>query len=604
MKKAKRITAMALVCVMFVFAFVSCKSDTDSFKEGETFKPTKNLGITVWYTQGTNYEPGEKLAKNIPYEWLKERTLVSVDNVYGNDGGQWDTKLSRLVMGNNMPEVVVCGAGQGVSHFTTLAEQKQIWEFDVDTLKKYAPNVYKRVPEDMLKNFIRNGKIIGIPYSMPSTEVTQPWADKETLEYINNNVEINESDETMRLWIRDDILKKVYPNAKSWNDIQKLAEQSSGPIGDEMFDIPINTTEEYVDFMYKIKDMNLKENGKKVFAFGFSGGDNWEAFSYLGADMMGYAGNFYTSCWNPVEQKIVVPLVEDIVKEAGRYENKMVRDNVIDPESLVHTSAVFKEKVLSGQYAICSPDYAGGADEVNRALKNNGKSFRFRPFCVNVPNRSEYMPGKTGSSWNGAITFTKKLDKEGFIQMLNWVNECFSDEYEDVYFWGRPEDGLYETDADGVRHFKDERFTKYYNGDTEALTMEERMGVDCGAGPVGVWHTPACSYLRWYPTIYNKTYKLSATNAATRFPGDSPHTDLPVYPPYNVWESEFASVDEVNTYWAKREQWENPFKLALAAPNDAEFEKRWKSALDTLNNIVDVNKMCEKMTSVARASIK
>ena len=242
---------MALTCIMAVTALTSCGSDTDSFKDGEAFKPTKNLGITIWNTQGTNYEPGEKLEKNIPYEWLKERTLVSVDNIYGNDGGQWDTKLSRLVMGDNMPEVVVCGSGQGVSHFSTLANQKQIWEFDVDMLKKYAPNVYKRIPEDVLKKFMKDGKLIGIPYQLPSNETTQPWMDKETLDYVKNNVQKNTSDENMALWIRDDVLKKIYPNAKSWSDIQNLADQKNGPIGDDMFDIPINTTEEYINFMYK-----------------------------------------------------------------------------------------------------------------------------------------------------------------------------------------------------------------------------------------------------------------------------------------------------------------------------------------------------------------
>lgn len=604
MKRLKKIAAVILVCVMFTIVFASCKSSTDSFKEGDEFTPNKNLGVTVWYTQGTNYEPGEKLAKNIPYEWIKEKTLVSIDNIYGNDGGQWDTKLSRLIMGDSMPEVVVCGAGQGVSHFATLAEAKQIWEIDIDTLKKYAPNVYKRVPKETLDRFMRNGKLTGIPYMLPSDETSQPDMDKETLDYINNNVANIVSDETMRLWIRDDILKKIYPNAKSWSEIQKLYEQNPGPLGDEMFDIPINTTEEYVDFMYKIKKMNLKENGKTVFSFGYSGGDNWEALAYLGADMMGYATHYYPASWNPIEKKMRVPLVEDIVKQAAKQQNQMIRDNVIDPESLVHSAPVFKEKVLNGLYAICAISYAGNANDVNKSLENSGKSFRYRPFCVNVPNRDEYAAGRSADLWKNAITFTKKLDKEGFIQMLNWVNECFSEEFYDVYYWGRPEDGLYETDANGVRHFKDERFDKYYSGDTEALSMEERMGLDCGMGPVGVWYAPACEYSKWYPTIYSKSYKMVAATAVTRFTIDSPHTDLPDYPPYNIWAPDFASIDEVNTFWSKREQWENPFKLALAATSESEFEKRWKGAVDNVNNIVDINKMCEKMTAIAKSNIK
>lgn len=605
MVKAKKFTAMFMVCIMCVLALASCKSSsTDSFTEGDEFTPSKNLGVTVWYTQGTNYEPGEKLAKNIPYEWLKERTLVSIDNIYGNDGGQWDTKLSRLIMGDSMPEVVACGSGQGVSHFTTLAEQKQIWEIDVDTLKKYAPNVYERIPKDMLEKFMRNGKLIGLPYTLPTNETTQPTTDKETIDYINNNVANITSDETMRVWVRDDILKMIYPEAKSWSEIEKLHEQNPGPLGDEMFDVPINTTQDYIDFMYKIKSLNLKENGKSVFAFGYSGGDNWEALAYLGADMMGYTTHYYPASWNPIEQKMRVPLVEETVKQAAKYQNQMVRDNVIDPESLVHSAAVFKEKVMNGLYAVCVLSYAGNENDINNSLKAAGKSFRYRPLAVNVPNLDEYAAGKASNLWEGAITFTKKLDKEGLIQMLNWMNECFSDEFYDVYFWGRPEDGLYETDGNGVRHFKDERFVKYYDGDSEALSPAERMGLDCGTGPVGVWYTPACVYSEWYPTIYSKTYKMNTATAVTRFKSDSTHTNLPEYPPYNIWVPDFASIDDVNTFWAKREQWENPFKLALAATSEDEFESRWQSAIDNVDSIVDIDKMCDEMTAIAKNNLK
>ncbi len=58
----------------------------------------------------------------------------------------------------------------------------------------------------------------------------------------------------------------------------------------------------------------------------------------------------------------------------------MIRDNLIDPESLVHTDAQYKEKVLNGQYAIASLSSIEHPPFINAELEKNGASFRYRPF--------------------------------------------------------------------------------------------------------------------------------------------------------------------------------------------------------------------------------
>ena len=469
---------------------------------------------------------------------------------------------------------------------------------DKETLEKYAPNVLKRIPEDVLKKFEIDGKIYGIPYDIVSDSTSQPDADEETLKYINDNFVAKASDENLGLWIRDDIAKMIYPDVKSWDDIEKEVNENHQPIADELFDIPVNTTEEYIDFMYKIKALNLKENGKDVYSFGYSGGDNWEALVHLGGDMMGYAPHYYTSSWNPVTKKIRLPLVEDIVKEAAKNQNKMVIDKVIDPESLMHTTNMYKEKVLNGQYAICAISYAGGAEEVNKSLAAAGKSFRYRPFYSSVPNKEEYAPGKTSRYWNQAVTFTKTLSESELKQMLNWLNVQFSDEFEEVYAWGSKEADLYVENEDGTRSFKDERFNKrFIEGDVSAVSDEECKGLLDTY--VGEWYCYPTNVNRWRPIVYNRANVMRPYTAVKTFKEDSPHLDIPEYPSYQVWDPAFANIDEVVTYWSKREQWENAFKLSLAAQNESEFETKWKEAVDNLNGIVNVNTMCEKMTEAA-----
>ena len=80
-------------------------------------------------------------------------------------------------------------------------------------------------------------------------------------------------------------------------------EEKNAPIGDYLCDVPINTTEDFVNLMKKIQDLNLTVGNKKVYPFGYVGSDCWTSLALLGGEMMGYRGHFYTSSWDPVNKK-------------------------------------------------------------------------------------------------------------------------------------------------------------------------------------------------------------------------------------------------------------------------------------------------------------
>jgi len=95
------------------------------------------------------------------------------------------------------------------------------------------------------------------------------------------------------------------------------------------------------------------------------------------------------------------------------------------------------------------------------------------------------------------------------------------------------------------------------------------------------------------PQILNNDIALS-TNQTIKFSVDSPHAQLKFAPSANPWDAMYADIDEVVEYWAKREQWEQTFKMAFAAP-EGEFDAKWQEAVDKLNSIANIETMVKKM---------
>jgi len=77
--------------------------------------------------------------------------------------------------------------------------------------------------------------------------------------------------------------------------------------------------------------------------------------------------------------------------------------------------------------------------------------------------------------------------------------------------------------------------------------------------------------------------------------------DAVAAPPYNAWDAEYADLPMVTEFWSTRSEWEEPFKLALVAKSDWEFEQKWQAAVANLKSSIDVETLTADMTQVARS---
>ncbi len=596
MKKGFRLIALMLTITMCLALFAGCKKETTS-------GGIEKLGLVVWNTQGTDYTP-EPLAKgHLLKDWLEEKTGVFIEDIYGNGGSQWDPKLTKIIASGNIPDIVLCSAGQGGAHFQKLDQLGKLVKFTPEMLKKYAPNLWEKTPASYWSALTNeDGQILGIPYNAPPSIDVISGATEEDMEFIANSSLQFENDvmylKDACFWVRDDILKDIYPDARSYDELVALMEERNEPIGDELLDIPVYSTDDFVDFFYKIRDNKYTSNGTPVYAFGYTGGDNWVGLNWFGADMIGYKGHNYSATWNAKEQKIEIPLMHEAVKEAGRIQNQMVADKVIDPESLVNTAALYKEKAMNGNYAVVVGSFLGTMNAINDELEKSGVDFRFRPFITQVPALEQYPAYKEEALWNSAFAITNTLTEEEVIKVLKWADIQYTTEYEKAYYWGPEEAGLYEETEDGKLIFKDKKYNDYFIDDTIDLEKDDRQGLGL---PTSYLNLRPTSVSVWDARVmHRKLIYYPNTSSGFKFPYDSEHvTSVALHPASQIWDARYASLPEVISFWNERSKWESKFTMALAAePKD--FEKKWQEAVDTVNAIVKVEDLEAAMTKVAK----
>jgi hypothetical protein len=116
------------------------------------------------------------------------------------------------------------------------------------------------------------------------------------------------------VYIRDDVLKMLYPDARAQSDLEDLYMKNGGFTEEEIFDIPIKSNEDFVKLLYDIKALNLTDGNQKIFpTFAFAGGDN-------------------------STKRVELALKQNFFKENLKLWNQLVADDVASQESLAQPS--------------------------------------------------------------------------------------------------------------------------------------------------------------------------------------------------------------------------------------------------------------------------
>ena len=230
---------------------------------------------------------------------------------------------------------------------------------DEATLRKYFPNLTKRVDQwGDLKIYWENTASFNKTHVNVVTTVQWQALNKyvpatKTTTFFARNARAGNLGYSK--WLRDDILRKIFPKARSAAQQEQFFVNTfsySNPTGasDPYGDIPINSIEDFYNYMKKAKELIDKNNmmdglGKDTMVVAqidaFIG---WAAGLWpTNLSMYGY---WWWEPWNwHVADKAYYGTAEPWTKDAMKWMNKWYNEGLLDPQLYVTPDAQVKQEM-------------------------------------------------------------------------------------------------------------------------------------------------------------------------------------------------------------------------------------------------------------------
>ncbi|WP_127582516.1 hypothetical protein [Paenibacillus koleovorans] len=552
----------------------------------------KELKLTYWSGQGAG--GARKIVKSggdvVSPEVLRVTGIsIDEDNSYDNGGGQtFDQKLALVNAANDWPSIVV-----NPGNLKALVENNKVYDL-TDLLPKYAPNVLKKIPKDLSTIWNdddsvtggKPGKVYAVPSGLNESSLALVDSTLDKDKYSVYPLSLPPEAKGFVV-VRDDILKKLYPNAKTQKQIEELYLKNGKFTKEEIFDVPINSKKDFIQMLYDIKQLGIKEGNQEVFpSYAFAGQDNWNLVNVLQGWLDGrFTTSNYFSYFNKKTQKFEYLFKTPQFKESLLTWNKLMRDGIFSKESFIDSYQVFTEKANKGLYAVLYGGTDGAAQ--NAQFEKDGKPYRYRKVYLNIPLQADTYPvyAKMPTQTLSIAIFKDKVKEEDVPQILKWIDFMVSDTGEKLSAWGPKSAGLWD-ETNGKRLFKDKDLEAYMLAGTatdKAIFYNLRNGINSSNMPNGGMMP---TYMRlgaskFAPAVaYDK--KLIATAANTYFRAGLVENTEYVLSRAPQFYSYTAAVPDADKAWkARTGGFEQPLTRVMTADNDAQFDKLFADFLAT-----------------------
>jgi len=574
----------------------------------------KTLTLSHWYGHGSGDTKYHKASDDVYWPEIKRAFGIEFDiaKSFDNGGMDYETKLTTLAATGDWPNT-----GHSVTANSDLVDEGLLYDL-TDLLPVYMPNYWafinKNQPNGTKNGFRNSGRIYCVNWFNNNSKdmmIYYPDIDMDRYQYANKPYEWS-----FPLYVRDDILKLIYPEAKSQQEIEDLFMEQGYFTREQVYDVPIKSKQDAVDFLYKVRDViaenNITEGGRPVntiyMSYGF---DLWPLMMYFFAPLQGMSPdnwNYFTT-FNDKTKKFERQFATDFFKGEMRLFNQLVRDGVGAEESLIDTTEIFENKMRNGEYAVCYTWWYPN----NEDLKAMGKTYQYRKVYFDMPEDvSTYLNYQIEYDINtGGFVIFKTVAEEDVPQILQYLDFLFTDAGMRLQVWGPRSAGLFTEDANGLR--------KYTDPELEACMVfgannDMDLKYNLSSGIEGV------EWERWFPPqfpqihvgfrkagILNPIYNDYDMTKAERQPEGyvsffssalyQKQTLFAPAPGRTPWPwSFFDVVPELDQWWGARDGWENDAMIRImAARSDEEFEQYFDRMIQMCEDAGFTEEVLDKM---------
>lgn len=539
----------------------------------------KQLSLKYWYAHGTGNLPRNNPSHDVVTPEILRVTGVQIDpkQAYDNAGESADAKLAKMVAAKDYPDIAI-----GIPEELAVRLAKSGTVYDLTALlPQYAPDLYKSLSGDALPLVWSDPRVTGGEadklYGVP-VKIQNKWFSSIYPDEPSNGGLYDEPRQYHFFYIRDDILKQLYPDAKTQDEIEELYVANGGSFTDgDIWDVPIETEADFRKLLSDIKALNLREDNKPVQPFYvFSGGDNWQLLTQFaalfGRNIAGGSDTNYVTYFDKLTNRIEYTFTQPSFKEEMKFYTGLVQDGLASKESLVDNGAVFKQKLNSGQYAVTLPNHR--PDE--SVLKAAGKDYRYRKVYMKIEPQEEQFLFTTGSASNGMDVvhiFKDKVKEEDVPQILQYLNYFWTEAGKKVVYWGPRSAGLF-TEEGGVRKFVDKEIEDalVYGKQSDKLVQYNLDGQQGGVTLI----RPEIVANNFHPKVVYRDKELNKNDAFGKF---VPDAKARLIPSVEVIFTKFTSVDGIKEFQTKRTNFEQALTRVFTAANNEEFEKLYNQLL-------------------------
>lgn len=568
------------------------------------------LDVKVWYNQGANDVYIGQISSDDKYRDEIKRVFGITFNEkesFDNAGQSGETKIAQMVATKDFPDVGVSATND------MLKEGGLLWDIS-PFIEECMPNYMSVVNSDEeIRRQFDAQTADGKRYNLNRLRETVVRYNDPEYDYENYSAIIDAPMNKSYIYVRDDILKQIYPEALTVADYQNIYMEKGEYTRDQITDVTITSREDFKELLEKISELGVTEMGRKVWpTYIFDGGDNWNLLTQLSPVLAG--SGFADSQVNDVnyfdveQKKIVSTIEQDWFKDNMKFFTSLVQDGLASTESLIDDSAAFKQKINNGEYAVI---YGATTVPTAENLKAAGKNYAYRRVMLDIPYNNKkfaHLDTNYEAFTNYPISFFKDSMTEAEVkQFLRFLDFFYTETGTMFAHWGSEKSGLHTTDENGNLKYTDSAMedAMVYETDDQALIdygicsfprIDHFMNVDSPAYSVNNLK-PALVYSKYegaerIASDYQTAWNWNFFEDAVEFPA--------LNFKWTYWNYG-SKVDGITKLVNARQEWEDALTNVYISKNDEEFEKAYEDAVQLMrdrgldeNTVDEMNKVLKE----------